>query len=253
MDSTAKEEAFSQGRYATIFCYTYLTRTPNANLTAMWGDDGKDYRYIPIDAPVAVEGVRPNSGTYELTGGSVNAITKNCHDMEAALRFFNYVYSPEGNISLWYGTENETYDFVNGEPVLRQEIYDGLMEDWNGYVKKTGICAFMFTMNGKYNWENTQEDEFNRESRALANQYAVNTSILAHMLIDPLSDAGITWASIESNMGAEVAAIVREPDAAKVEPMLEELLARWDAQGLADLEAEWTRQYNTRIANQEQK
>lgn len=247
MDSTARDEAFSQGRYAVIFCYTYSTRTPSSNLMALWGEDGNDYRYIPIETPVGTEGVAPTCGTYELTGGSVNAITKNCHDMEAALRFFNYVYSPEGNINLWYGVEGESFDYVDGQPVLHQDAYDGMMADWSGYSKKSGIRAFQFTMNGKYNWENFQEDEFNAANRATANKTAVDVSIISHFLLDPLSDAGIVWAALQSDMGAEVAAIVREPDASKVEPMLEELLTRWEAQGLGDLEAEWTRQYQLRV------
>ncbi|MDO5416095.1 MAG: extracellular solute-binding protein [Lachnospiraceae bacterium] len=50
------------------------------------------------------------------------AISSNCKNPEAAIRFMDWFYSEEGNRAANYGIEGETYDMVDGKPIFKPEV-----------------------------------------------------------------------------------------------------------------------------------
>ncbi len=55
---------------------------------------------------------------------TVTLITTVCEDPEMVCRYFDYYYSEEGTILLNYGVEGISFEYVEGKPVLMQEIYE---------------------------------------------------------------------------------------------------------------------------------
>ena len=50
------------------------------------------------------------------------AISANCKNPEAAIRFMDWFYSEEGNRATNYGIEDESYTMVDGKPVFTDEV-----------------------------------------------------------------------------------------------------------------------------------
>ena len=80
---------------------------------------------VPIYYPTANEGDQLHIGGAEpaVSGESGLVITTGCEDLELAMQFCNYLYTDEFYIPSNYGVEGETYDMVDGEPVLQEWTY----------------------------------------------------------------------------------------------------------------------------------
>lgn len=91
---------------------------------------GSDATWTPILNPVQNEGdITPLSQMDPITTGGGAAITTNCKDIEAAMRFLDYAYSEEGSMYYNFGTEGETYTIdANGNVTFT----DLIMKDPDG-------------------------------------------------------------------------------------------------------------------------
>ena len=85
----------------------------------------KDQNYDLVAAPTPVM----NKGDIPIIGDispSVQepalAITSNCKDPIAAVKWIDYLYSDEGLILKNFGIEGDTFNYVNGEPILTDKI-----------------------------------------------------------------------------------------------------------------------------------
>jgi putative aldouronate transport system substrate-binding protein len=59
------------------------------------------------------------------------------------MNFFDYMYSDAGNILLNYGIEGQHFDYVNGKPVLKEEISKGSFNE----ARKVGIIPSVICFN----------------------------------------------------------------------------------------------------------
>ncbi len=64
----------------------------------------------------AEDKVHISKGVTKLIYGA--AITTQCHDLETALKWVNFCYTEKGQLITGYGKEGETYNMVDGKPVL---------------------------------------------------------------------------------------------------------------------------------------
>jgi len=88
----------------------------NFDSLAQATDPNADYRLIPLPVPVGYTGEKPvlamRNPVWEFT-----AVTKDAKDVEAAVRWMNYVWaSDEGEMLRYYGIEGQTYEMVDGKP-----------------------------------------------------------------------------------------------------------------------------------------
>lgn len=72
-------------------------------------------------------------------------ITNKCENVEAAVRWVDYFYSPEGSKFGFIGIEGETYNMVNGKPVYIDEILD-----YKGGVQLGSFQYGLFVYGGFY-------------------------------------------------------------------------------------------------------
>jgi putative aldouronate transport system substrate-binding protein len=62
------------------------------------------------------------------------AVTRDTAHAELIVRFFDYVFSPEGRMIVSYGVEGDTYEIVDGKPVFTDKMYHPIA-GWNMFVK----------------------------------------------------------------------------------------------------------------------
>lgn len=117
--------------------------------------DDEDYYLLPVPAPVLNEGDTPQFGfaTSDLIKENL-VISKNCKDVELALRYLDYWYTEECMLLDSYGIRGESYDVdANGNYYITDKIYKQV-ED--GEYPTVLNAINMYNLNqsdfGLYNW-----------------------------------------------------------------------------------------------------
>lgn len=242
-DGNTRLEAYNQGKHAIIFCEVWDLWTPNSALSQM---DPEMYFYA-MEPPAGSDSAEKFFGRVHKSGGSGFMVTKNCKNPEAAMRFIDYFLSPEGETLNFYGIEGDTMEFRDGKPYLFEEAYEAKLADWDGFAFSKGVRIFDFMNNQNYNWERDQESPERQKDRAVATEFAFDGTTQSVIIVDPLTEEGVLLAEIEVNLMSELTKLIMEPDPAAIETKLAELLAEYERKGVVDLEAEWTKQYLSKM------
>lgn len=141
----------------------------NAETHVTWIGNSADKAFGPGnitfgDAPIGTknlgkEGAQGFSDWGGWWGGY--SISKDCHDPHAALRLFNYLYSPEGLLTRCYGIEGTHYKVENGEiiPLIdgRNNEPEGSFVSCiqeNGSSLPTGYYKLGSSFSGNFVWNN---------------------------------------------------------------------------------------------------
>jgi len=243
MDVTQRTEAYNTGKYGVVLSELWDLWTPNSALSQV----DPDMYYFSMGPPQGNPNKQPFFGCTAGTGSTGTMITKNCKNPEAAIRFCDYFLSPEGNTLNFYGVEGLAMEFVDGKPQLYPEAYEAKLADWEGARIKYGIRAFDYMNHAKYNWERDQESEVRKADRKVATDFAFDGSIIQAIVIDPATEEGILYSEIDANITSELTKMVLEPDPAKIEAMMQELLTEYERRGIANLEALMTEFYVSKL------
>ena len=85
-----------------------------------------DFEMAALSSPVKNAGDQVHLGRYDFIVRPLNslAITTECDNPEAAVKWVDYLYSEEGSMLACYGIEGETYEMVDGKPELTDLILD---------------------------------------------------------------------------------------------------------------------------------
>ncbi|MGI6201518.1 MAG: ABC transporter substrate-binding protein [Christensenellales bacterium] len=236
-----RTEAYSQGKHAFAWETFWTFWTPNGTLQL---EDPNVY-YTSLETPYAVEGVKPMLNGYDTTGNASNEITKNCKNVEAALKWASYYLSDEGNICSFYGAEGETMYYENDDktqPRLMPGVYEKKLADWDNYGLTTGVRKLDLMQNQKWNWERHAESPDRAANRSIAAASAFDGNLLRILRLDSESEEGRIYAAVEPNIMAELSKIMTGP-ADQIESSLEAYNKAIDEAGMAKVEAEWTKQY----------
>ena len=242
-NGTTQGQAFNQLKHGVNIAWIWNLWTPNALGTAR----SPDLFYKAINAPAGNPGVQPWHAHYHLSGTSGTMITKNCKNVEAAMRFINYFLSPEGQILNFYGIEGPSMYYKDGVPYLTDRTYDRWINDRDALRDDEGIRVWDFMNNQKYNWERHQEYPQRQQDRAIANKYAFDGTIQVVTVIDALTPEGILLADLEANIIPQLTRIIQEPNDSRIEQMVRDLIVEYERKGLARLEDAWTKQYLERL------
>jgi len=97
--------------------------------------DNPDYQVSGVPSFVDPDtGIAMFSHYYQIYDGSFGiSLSSQCDQIEDACRFLDYLYSDEGRVFATFGTEGETFEYVNGEPVYT----DYVMNNPDGYTPGT--------------------------------------------------------------------------------------------------------------------
>lgn len=131
---TQMEEKLTQGRY---FCMLYQYTDMISQQKILY-ETNPDSIYIAVDGPKNSAGDDPTLPTTGVAGWTVTMISKNCRNPERAIAFLDYLMSERGQMVTYLGVEGVTYDMVDGNPVLREDVRKLLDTDRETYDKIYG-------------------------------------------------------------------------------------------------------------------
>jgi len=127
-------EKFEQGRY---FCMLYQGRDMLDQQKLRYSND-PDSIYIAVEGPRNSDGDNPRLPGAGLNGWTVTLISKNCRNPERAIAFMSYLISEHGQKRVYLGVEGKTYDMVDNQPVIIQEVKELLDTDRKEYDRIYG-------------------------------------------------------------------------------------------------------------------
>lgn len=131
---TQMEEKLSEGRY---FCMLYQYSDMLDQQKQLYEKDPNQI-YIAVEGPRNSKGDNPTLPTTNINGWTVTMISKNCKNPKRTIQFLNYLMSEEGQKRIFLGVEGETYDEVDGVPVVKKGVKQILDTDRVTYDKLYG-------------------------------------------------------------------------------------------------------------------
>lgn len=131
---TQMEEKLEKGRY---FCMIYQYADILSQQKYLYEKDENSI-YMAVEGPRNSKGDDPVLPSTSVNGWTVTMISKNCKNPERAIAFLDYMMSEHGQKMIYLGVEGETYDMVDGKPVLKEEVKALLDTDRETYDKLYG-------------------------------------------------------------------------------------------------------------------
>lgn len=131
---TQMEEKLASGRY---FCMIYQY-TDMLSQQKTLSQEHPERIYMAVDGPKNSNGDDYTLPSSAVNGWTVTMISKNCKNPERALALMEYMMSEHGQKIIYLGVEGETYDMVDGKPVLKDEVKELLNTDRTKYDELYG-------------------------------------------------------------------------------------------------------------------
>lgn len=128
------EEKMAKGRY---FCMLYQYTDMVAQQKELYVNHPERI-YLTVDGPKNAAGDEHTLTTSGINGWTVTLISKNCQHPDRAIAFMDYMLSEQGQLCLSLGVEGETFDYVDGKPVVRKEVNELLNTDRAAYNQRYG-------------------------------------------------------------------------------------------------------------------
>lgn len=126
---TQMEEKLANGRY---FCMIYQYTDLLAQQKLLYEKD-PDGIYMAVEGPRNSTKDDPTLPSTNVNGWTVTMISKNCKNPERAMAFLEYMMSEHGQMVTYLGVEGQTYDMVDGQPVIKPEVKELLDTDRDTY------------------------------------------------------------------------------------------------------------------------
>lgn len=118
-DRTQIEEKIQQGRY---FAMLYQAQDAMNPLGQLYQNE-PDSIYIAVDGPSNSNLDQHKLGVPGYSGWEVTFVTKNAKNPERLAKLLEWGHTDdEGQVALFLGKEGVTYDMVDGEPVIKEEV-----------------------------------------------------------------------------------------------------------------------------------
>ncbi len=148
-DRTQIEEKIQQGRYFALFYQPIDAQTPLNNLY----NNNPESIYIAVDGPANSNSDEPTLSVPGYSGWEVTMVSKNTEHPDRAAQLLEWGNNDEeGQKVFFLGVEGETYDMVDGEPVIKEEILELRAND------ATTFDAQYKIMNGYWMFADTQNN-----------------------------------------------------------------------------------------------
>ncbi len=228
------DEKIRDGRY---FCMLYQY-TDMLDYQKIRNANDPDSVYLAVDGPKNANGDDPTLPTTGINGWTITMISKNCKHPDRAIQFMDYLMSEEGQKMIYLGVEGETYDMVDGKPVIRPEVSELLNTDRAQYDREYGADdSYWMLQNNimQLQWEQEQsQPEAVRQLKEWSNPYVIYNgqydSILKADSKEANEDAKIT--ELWSNTLPE---LLLAPSDEEFDRIFTEYLQKREAYGYEDL------------------
>jgi putative aldouronate transport system substrate-binding protein len=199
------EQKISNGLvFATPGAYWDLG-TPNGVLKKAGGLEKQLYPYKLVGP--GVDPAKTTLGPKSSLGWDAIAITKTNKNPERTMKLIDFLASEEGQYLLMWGIEGVHWDMKDGKHTPRPEVLQGFKDDWDNFVKKTGIRKWTwFVKNGKGS-DGTPFDLAGRYQRVEIDQMALKNlsdTVWETAPYDNLSPAGGTPDALVSQKVSDI-------------------------------------------------
>lgn len=171
----------------------------NLKIKQLYGDDSKTY--IPLEFQ-KYNGKEPQFAGGRGAGWVASMVTKKAKDPGRIIRFFEYGWSDEGQITNLFGREGETFEWVDGMPQYKPEILAEIESNPEALANKYGFEQRLVMWRSK--WGGLQKvamapPSYTDYLKSVA-QYGVDIWELGldNIEPDPASDAGVAYAKIKN-------------------------------------------------------
>lgn len=154
---TQMEEKMAKGRY---FCMIYQHTDMAAQQKELYANNPERI-YLAVDGPKNAAGDDHTLTTTGINGWTVTLISKNCAHPERAIAFLDYMLSEHGQLRISLGVEGETFDYVDGKPVVREEVNALLNTDRGEYDRIYGAdCTYWMLQDNvlQLKWKQEQSE-----------------------------------------------------------------------------------------------
>ncbi len=176
-----------------------IWKSHNPKILQLTNDEGKTY--IPLEFQ-KYNGKEPQFAGGRGAGWVASMVTKKAKDPGRIIRFLQYAWSDEGQITNLFGREGETFDWVDGMPQYKPEILEEINADPESLRNKYGFEQRLVLWRSK--WGGLQKVAMAPPSYT---EYLLDTAKygvdiwelgLDNLDPDPASNEGVAYAKIKN-------------------------------------------------------
>jgi len=238
------------------FCYAgayWDTWTPSAALQASENANAEylAYKVIPDDATSTA---LPLAGRSSL-GWDAIAITTNCKNVEAAVKFIDYCASQEGQDLLLWGIEGQDWEFVNGVRTPIGDIVARYQADPANVVNDTGITKWTWFVKNDVHpddgttcriWFNEKDRSATFAYKNLTDGYYDSAEFAS---IEPAGSTleALMYQSVIDVFNKYYPRMVNAPTAEECESLYNEMVKNMESAGMNDVEEYISEKYFARL------
>ncbi|MFC4101510.1 extracellular solute-binding protein [Paenibacillus xanthanilyticus] len=224
----------------------------NGALKKAGGADSQLFAYKVV-AP-GVDPAKTTFGPRSPLGWDAIAITKNNKHPEETMKFINYLASEEGQYLLMWGLEGTNWDMKDGKHVPREELLNGLKEDWAATTKSTGVRYWTWFVKNGAGSDGTPYD-IGRYNRGEVDQMAIKNLLDSVWDTSPFDNLGpeggtpesLNYQKIQDIMKQSLTKIIIAGSEADANAGFDAMLAAMKAAGDEKVEAVINDNYNKRL------
>jgi len=193
-----------------------IWKSHNPKILALTRDEGKTYMPLPY---FRYRGKKPQFAATRGPGWVGSMVTKNAKNPARIIRYFQYSWSDEGQLTNLFGKEGETYEMVGGMPRYKPEVLKELMENPTTLDTKYGFERRLLMWRSKWaSWQRVAmaPKEYEDYLRSVA-PYAVDVWDLGldNLDPDPTSPEGVAYAKIKNIWNKYLAQMILAKDKAQ--------------------------------------
>ncbi|MCL1795584.1 MAG: hypothetical protein FWG37_01705 [Clostridia bacterium] len=254
-------EKFSSGRVGLLY-YDHSQDSVNRfRKIMMENEPGNDYIRVLDPVYPMKEGVaRTYADQKPTVGWNIHGITKNAKDPQRIFDFLCYMLTKEGSIDMMYGPPGVLYDELdeNGNPILKKAMSELTAEEndkigtwvWSFCNHSDNVDETKFAVNKMQpeelqDWVEATQSDILTPIMFVTDEY--NNLALT---IDQLSDLGIARTRCLDQWRAELPKIIMAQSAEEASKLYDDLLAFFEDNGLAEIEAAYDVMYQENVAMQ---
>lgn len=150
------QQKLSSGNVFCTFSSYWDVDGVNTTMASTIGPEAQFYSY-----KVVADGLDPSETTYNgrnYLGWDAIGITKNCKNVEAAMRFIDFLVSEEGQYLMMWGIEGKDWTMEDGKHVPNEETLSALKSDFDTTSNDIGIRKWTWFIKNGYGSDGTPYD-----------------------------------------------------------------------------------------------
>ena len=229
------------------------TWTPSAAIMATGNENGEYLAYKVINDDAETADI-PLAGRSSL-GWDAIAITKNCQNVEAAVKFIDYCASQEGQDLLLWGIEGQDWEFVDGVRTPIGDIVERYQADPSNTVNDTGITKWTWFVKNDVHpddgttcriWYNEKDRCATFAYRNLTNGY-YDSAEFANLEPAGSSIEALEYQDVIDKFNRYYPQMVNAATPEDVDRLYDEMIKEMENSGMAEIEEYMTELYFDRL------